>query len=219
MGNGRKQRAVWTCLVQGILLSLGIYLALLLLVTLLVVKGALGEDAAFPALAVSCGAAALAGGLLCARRSSWGTMPSALASALGFAAVLGRGHCDERADPAGMCRRRWSGCGIFWWKTRPPCEEKGKTPISKVVIFTKSPTSFSRRPPSGLRREGAGGWNKYGRAYSTGIQDIALPVPKSASCFNGLHNIVNITFCNNLQKERSSGKFLDKSGKLHYIKQ
>ena len=89
MGNGRKQRAVWTCLVQGILLSLGIYLALLLLVTLLVVKGALGEDAAFPALAVSCGAAALAGGLLCARRSSWGTMPSALASALGFAAVLG----------------------------------------------------------------------------------------------------------------------------------
>lgn len=67
MGNGRKQRAVWTCLVQGILLSLGIYLALLLLVTLLVVKGALGEDAAFPALAVSCGAAALAGGGCCVR--------------------------------------------------------------------------------------------------------------------------------------------------------
>lgn len=186
MGNGRKQRAVWTCLVQGILLSLGIYLALLLLVTLLVVKGALGEDAAFPALAVSCGAAALAGGAAVCAAQFLGNHAKRIGVCAGVCccagshsfAVLGRGHCDERADPAGMCRRRWSGCGIFWWKTRPPCEEKGKTPISKVVIFTKSPTSFSRRPPLGCAGRGLAAGINMGEHIQQAYKILPFLCPK-----------------------------------------
>lgn len=88
MENGRKQPAAWPVFGRGILLSLASYLVLLLLLTLLLVKGALGEEGAFPMIAAACVISAMAGGLLCARSGPWGTLPCAMVSVAGFAAVL-----------------------------------------------------------------------------------------------------------------------------------
>ena len=59
-GNTRKQSTWWLALVQGLLLSLGVYLA----------------------------AAALAGAALCGARSPWGRFPGAAASTGAFLAVI-----------------------------------------------------------------------------------------------------------------------------------
>ncbi len=88
MGKGKKQSPNGLVFVKGLFLSFGIYLLGQLLVTLLVVKGALREERMFPVIAVLCLLAALAGGLLCARRPVWGPLPSAMLCALLFAAVL-----------------------------------------------------------------------------------------------------------------------------------
>lgn len=88
MGKGKKQSPNALIFLKGVLLSLGIYLLGQLLVTLLVVKGALGEEGMFPAVAALCLLAALAGGFLCARQPVWGPLPSAMMCAVLFAGVL-----------------------------------------------------------------------------------------------------------------------------------
>lgn len=88
MGKGKKQAPNGLIFLKGLSLSLGIYLLGQLLVTLLVVKGALAEEGMFPAVAALCLLAALAGGMLCARRPKWGPLPSAMLCVVLFAGVL-----------------------------------------------------------------------------------------------------------------------------------
>lgn len=88
MGKGKKQAPNGLIFLKGLLLSFGIYLAGLLLVTLLILKGVLSEAGMFPAVAALCLLASLAGGFLCARRSPWGSLPGAMAAALLFAGLL-----------------------------------------------------------------------------------------------------------------------------------
>ena len=89
MGNGRKKdTALWMVFVQGVALSLGVYLLVTVLASLLLVKAVLPEAGAFPILAAGCCLSACLGGLTCTRRSPWGSLPSALVCAAGFLAVL-----------------------------------------------------------------------------------------------------------------------------------
>ena len=89
MGNGRKKdTALWMVFVQGVALSLGVYLLVTVLASLLLVKAVLPEAGAFPVLAAGCCLSACLGGLPCPRRSPWGSLPSALMCAAGFLAVL-----------------------------------------------------------------------------------------------------------------------------------
>lgn len=67
MAKGRKKLAAWQGYLAGELLSLGVYLAGLLLLALLLVKGTLPEGGRFPAVAVLCALAALSGGALTVR--------------------------------------------------------------------------------------------------------------------------------------------------------
>ena len=75
MGNGktRKKTPAGMMVLQGVLVSLGIYLLAAVVLAL---------------LAVCCGVCALAGGWTCARRTPWGALPGAMAAAAGFGAVL-----------------------------------------------------------------------------------------------------------------------------------
>lgn len=88
MGKGKKRAPSMTVFLKGLLLSLGVYLPGLLLTALLAVKGVLREEGIFPAVAVLCLLAALAGSVLCARQPVWGPLPSAMACAALFAGVL-----------------------------------------------------------------------------------------------------------------------------------
>ena len=86
---GKKKPApVWAVFLQGSLLALGVYAAGILLLTLLLVKGAVPEGSAFPVLAALCLLASLGGGLAVARRTPLGTLPAALLNTLIFAMVL-----------------------------------------------------------------------------------------------------------------------------------
>lgn len=67
----RKQLAAWQGFLAGSLLTLGVYLLGLLLLTLLLVKGALSEKGSLPAVAVLCALSTLAGGLLTVRLTKW----------------------------------------------------------------------------------------------------------------------------------------------------
>ena len=78
MGKGKKQAPSGLIFLKGLLLAFAVYLPGQLLITLLVVKGAVGEESLFPAVAAVCLVAALAGGFLCARRPVWGALPSVL---------------------------------------------------------------------------------------------------------------------------------------------
>lgn len=89
MAKGKKKaRPSWLTVLEGLGVSLGMYLLGQLLAALLVVRGSLSEGGLFPAVAALCTASALCGGLLCARRPLWGKLPSALLSSALFAAVL-----------------------------------------------------------------------------------------------------------------------------------
>ena len=88
MGKNRKPTAVWTVFLRGALLAFGVYLAGQLLLALLQVKGVLPEQGGYPATAVLCGVSSLLGGLLCVRRSPWGTLPGGLLEASLFALLL-----------------------------------------------------------------------------------------------------------------------------------
>ena len=69
-------------------MSVGLYLCLMVLRALLVVRGVLGEEGAYPAIAVACGVSALSGGLVCVRDAPMGRLPAAMLCAGGFAAAL-----------------------------------------------------------------------------------------------------------------------------------
>lgn len=90
MAKGQRQKpaAPWMVFLRGGAAALGVYLAGLLLLALLLVRGTLPEKSAFPAVAVLCAAAVFCGGMTAARRSPWGTLPAGLACAALFAAVL-----------------------------------------------------------------------------------------------------------------------------------
>lgn len=100
MGNGRKQTALWLVFVEGAALSLGIYLLLTVLLSALVVKAVLPEEGSFPAVAASCCLASFAGAMLSVRRSSWGSLASAMVSAAGRAAAVRRRR-GTSGGPAG----------------------------------------------------------------------------------------------------------------------
>lgn len=86
MGKAKKQTALWKGFAQGSLLALGAYLLGLMLLALLVVRGALPESGCFPAVAAWCGASALLGGLLAVWRTA--IRGGGLVTGAVFAAVL-----------------------------------------------------------------------------------------------------------------------------------
>lgn len=89
MGNGRKKEtALWMVFVRGVVLSLGIYLLVTMMASLLLVKAVLPEAGALPLLAVGCCLSACLGSVTCARRSPWGSLPSAMICTGGFLGVL-----------------------------------------------------------------------------------------------------------------------------------
>ena len=89
MGKGKRKRtAAGVVLLQGAAVSVIVYLAGILLLALLVVKGAVPERAAFPAVAVLCLLGTLSGGVVTARRTPWGPLSAALLNTALFAAVL-----------------------------------------------------------------------------------------------------------------------------------
>ncbi|HJB13612.1 MAG TPA: hypothetical protein H9787_07860 [Candidatus Oscillibacter excrementigallinarum] len=89
MGNGRKKEtALWLVFLQGTGLSMGVYLLLMVAASALLVGAVLPEAGAFPATAVSCCLASMAGAMTCVRRSPWGSLPSAMTCAGGFLLVL-----------------------------------------------------------------------------------------------------------------------------------
>ena len=89
MAKGKKRRtAAGVVLLQGAAVSVIVYLTGILLLALLVVKGAVPERAAFPAVAVLCLLGTLSGGVVTARRTPWGPLSAALLNTALFAAVL-----------------------------------------------------------------------------------------------------------------------------------
>ncbi|MEG1917779.1 MAG: hypothetical protein RRY95_03100 [Oscillospiraceae bacterium] len=78
----------WTAMAAGLGISLVSYLLLQLLGALLLERGLLSPTLVLPFLAVSCGLAALAGGLFAARHSAIGTMYCALLTAGGFGGIF-----------------------------------------------------------------------------------------------------------------------------------
>ena len=89
MAKGKKRRtAAGVVLLKGAAVSVIVYLAGILLLALLVVKGAVPERAAFPAVAVLCLLGTLSGGVVTARRAPWGPLSAALLNTALFAAVL-----------------------------------------------------------------------------------------------------------------------------------
>ena len=89
MAKGKKRRTTaGAVLLQGAAVSVIVYLAGILLLALLVVKGAVPERAAFPAVAVLCLLGTLSGGVVTVRRTPWGPLSAALLNTALFAAVL-----------------------------------------------------------------------------------------------------------------------------------
>ena len=84
----KQQSSPAVVLVRGILASLGIYVAGVVLLALLAVRGTVGEETVFGMVAVLCGAAVMVGGLLCGRKLPWSTMVNVLVCTAGFAAVM-----------------------------------------------------------------------------------------------------------------------------------
>ena len=92
MAKGRKKLAVWQGFLAGGLLTLSVYLLGLLLLTLLLVKGALSEGGSFAMVAALCVLATLAGGLLTVRLTLWragGVLTAALFLSVLLLAGLG----------------------------------------------------------------------------------------------------------------------------------
>ena len=87
-GNGRKETPLWLVFLQGIMISFGIYLLAAMAAAGLAVKAVLPEEGVFWFLAVWSLLAVCIGGIYCARRSPWGSLPSAMLCAAGFGAFL-----------------------------------------------------------------------------------------------------------------------------------
>lgn len=98
MAKGRKKLAMWQGFLAGALLTLGVYLLGLSILTLLLVKGILSEVGSFPMVAALCTLAALSGGLLTVRLTLW-RAGGALTAALFLSVLLlaGLGFWEEIA--------------------------------------------------------------------------------------------------------------------------
>lgn len=98
MAKGRKKLAMWQGFLAGALLTLGVYLLGLSILTLLLVKGILSEGGSFPMVAALCTLAALSGGLLTVRLTLW-RAGGALTAALFLSVLLlaGLGFWEEIA--------------------------------------------------------------------------------------------------------------------------
>lgn len=88
MEKKRKKASRANVILQGIGLSLGIYLLGISALALLAIRGAVGEAVLFPAAAVLCFASSLAGAARGARALPWGRLLSAAVAAGCFAALL-----------------------------------------------------------------------------------------------------------------------------------
>jgi len=86
MSKGAKKRNHGMVLLQGSGLALGLYLAGIMLLALVAVRGGIAD--AFPAVAVLCFLSSLAGGVVSAGQLPWGTLPSALLVTACYAGVL-----------------------------------------------------------------------------------------------------------------------------------
>lgn len=88
---GKKKKApsaAWVVFLQGTLLALGVYLAGILLLALLMVKGSAPESAALPLTAALCVLGAAGGGGVTARRSKLGALPASMAVSVCFLGSL-----------------------------------------------------------------------------------------------------------------------------------
>lgn len=89
MEKGRKEKkakAVWPGFAAGSLAAAGCYLLGLLLLALLLTKGTVSEERAFPLTAGLCVLASLCGGLLAVRKTAW--RAAGLLTGVIFALVL-----------------------------------------------------------------------------------------------------------------------------------
>lgn len=85
-GTGKNRTPVWMIYMQGLGLSLGLYLLAIFFLAWLMTNGTLGERSAFPAIAISCMLSALIGSLRCAGRM--GKLPGGLLCGAGFALTI-----------------------------------------------------------------------------------------------------------------------------------
>lgn len=103
MGKKRKAGPAWRTLLEALGLSLGLYAAGILLLSLLLVRGLLGEGQMLPVLTALCGLAALAGGVYAVRRApALGAFTAGGLTALCYAgvlAILGLGVWGKLAIP------------------------------------------------------------------------------------------------------------------------
>lgn len=103
MGKKRKAGPAWRTLLEALGLSLGLYVAGILLLSLLLVRSILGEGQVLPIMTAVCGLAALAGGVYAVRRSpELGAFTAGALMALCYAgvlAVLGLGIWGKLAIP------------------------------------------------------------------------------------------------------------------------
>ena len=89
MGKKRKAGPAWRTLLEALGLSLGLYVAGILLLSLLLVRSILGEGQVLPIMTAVCGLAALAGGVYAVRRSpELGAFTAGALTALCYAGVL-----------------------------------------------------------------------------------------------------------------------------------
>ena len=103
MGKKRKAGPAWRTLLEALGLSLGLYVMGILLLSLLLVRGILGEGQMLLVITAVCGLAALAGGVYAVRRApELGAFTAGALTALCYAgvlAVLGLGVWGKLAIP------------------------------------------------------------------------------------------------------------------------
>ncbi len=103
MGKKRKASPAWRTLLEALGLSLGLYAVGILLLSLLLVRGILGEGQMLPIMTAVCGLAPLAGGIYAVRRApELGTFTAGALTALCYAgvlAILGLGIWGKLAIP------------------------------------------------------------------------------------------------------------------------
>lgn len=88
MGKAQKKVSAWPVLLQGITVTLALYLAGSALLAALLVRGTLPESGAFLCLAVLCLLVTATGGMVAGNRTGWGRLPGGLAIAAAFSGVL-----------------------------------------------------------------------------------------------------------------------------------
>ncbi len=96
----KKSVPIWVVCLEGLAAALAMYVIGLMILTALVLRGAMPENFVFASIAILCAASSLLGGVISSRRTHLGVLPGAMLSAGTFAAILVLG---------GTC---W--CGVDW---------------------------------------------------------------------------------------------------------